>query len=64
MLDVNADNNTAYRLEEAATRARLSLAFIRRDIARGELEVIRFGRMVRVTDAALREYLAKRTSRS
>jgi excisionase family DNA binding protein len=64
MLDVNADNNTAYRLEEDATRARLSLAFIRRDIARGELEVIRFGRMVRVTDAALREYLAKRTSRS
>ena len=53
-----------YRLEEAAGRARLSLGFLRRQIALGELEVVRLGRMVRISEAALLAYLARRSERS
>jgi excisionase family DNA binding protein len=56
--------STLYRLEEAATRSKLSLGFVRREIARGELEVVRIGRLVRVSEEALRAYLAKRAERS
>jgi len=54
-----------YRLEEIAVRCELSLGFIRREIARGELEVVRLTpRMVRISEAALVEYLTKRAERS
>lgn len=57
-------DSTLHRLEEIASRGHLSLGFIRREIARGELEVVRIGRLVRVSETALREYLAKRAERS
>ena len=59
------DEGKLLRLEEVATRCELSLGFIRREIARGELEVVRLApRMVRISEAALVDYLAKRTERS
>jgi excisionase family DNA binding protein len=57
-------DNTLHRLEKISTRSHLSLGFIRREIARGELEVVRIGRLVRVSEAAFRAYLQKRTERS
>ena len=57
-------HGTLYRLEEAATRSSLSLGFIRREIARGEIEVIRLGRAVRVSETVLAAYLAQRAERS
>jgi excisionase family DNA binding protein len=61
---VNTDSgSTLYRLEEAATRSKLSLTFVRREIARGEIEVVRLGRLLRVSETALAEYLAKRAER-
>lgn len=57
-------STTLYRLEEAATRTSLSLGFLRREIARGEIEVVRLGRHVRVSATALAEYLQKRSERS
>jgi excisionase family DNA binding protein len=50
-------------VEEAAERSQLSVAFWRREIARGAIPVMRFGRSVRIDEADFMAHLAARRSR-
>lgn len=48
---------------DVAHRLKMSLRTIRRKIALNELEVIRFGRTVRVAETALQAFIATRARR-
>ncbi len=49
-------------VEEAAERSQLSVAYWRREIARGALPVVRLGRAVRIDEADFVAHLAARRS--
>ncbi len=49
-----------YTCEEVAQKLSMSESFIRREISKGALKAVRLGRLVRVPEAALAEYLSNK----
>jgi excisionase family DNA binding protein len=62
MQSVTSGERLLWRVEEAAGRLALARSTLYELIARGELPVLKIGRATRITDDALRAWIARQSA--